>query len=103
MIMECSIEFAGGKIMMSDLLPSMKMITGELVKGNHVLISLVIEDEQKLRDYFEHLSVGGHVVMPLSDTPWSSCFGMLVDQFGVAWKFNRDADKFLDKVISSKS
>lgn len=102
MIMESSIEFAGGKIMMSDLLPSMRGVTGELVKGNNVLISLVIDDKQKLEEYFNHLSVGGNVVMPLSNTPWSSCFGMLVDKFGIHWKFNSDADKFLDKVISSK-
>lgn len=102
MIMESSMEFAGGKIMMSDLLPSMRMVTGELVKGNNVLISLVIDDKPKLEEYFNNLSVGGNVMMPLSNTPWSSCFGMLVDKFGVTWKFNSDADKFLDKIISSK-
>jgi PhnB protein len=102
MIMESSMEFAGGKIMMSDLLPSMRMVTGELVKGNNVLISLVIDDKQKLEEYFNNLSVGGNVMMPLSNTPWSSCFGMLVDKFGVTWKFNSDADKFLDQVISGK-
>ncbi|MEC0204513.1 VOC family protein [Paenibacillus lautus] len=102
MIMESSVQFAGGKIMMSDILPSMKAVTGELVKGNNILISLVIEDQQALEKYFNQLSVGGHVVMPLSNTPWSSCFGLLVDKFGVAWKFNRDADRFLDKVISNK-
>ncbi|WP_410770237.1 VOC family protein [Fontibacillus sp. BL9] len=102
MIMESSIEFAGGRIMMSDILPSMKAVTGELAKGNHILISLVIDDKQALEEYFNHLSVGGYVIMPLSNTPWSSCFGMLVDKFGVSWKFNSDADKFLDKVISGK-
>ncbi|WP_261304223.1 VOC family protein [Paenibacillus andongensis] len=102
MIMESSIAFAGGKIMMSDILPSMKMVTGELVKGNNILISLVIDDKQKLEEYFTNLSVGGNVMMPLSNTPWSSCFGMLVDKFGVSWKFNSDADKFLDRVISNK-
>lgn len=102
MIMESSIEFAGGKIMMSDILPSMKRVTGELAKGNNVIISLVIDDKQKLEEYFNNLSVGGNVTMPLSNTPWSSCFGMLVDKFGVNWKFNSDAEKFLDRVISNK-
>lgn len=102
MIMESSIAFEGGKIMMSDVLPSMKMVTGELVQGNHMLISLVMEDQQKLQDYFNNLSVGGRVIMPLSSMPWSSCFGMLVDQFGVSWKFNSDADQFLDRVISNQ-
>jgi PhnB protein len=102
MIMESSIEFAGGKIMMSDILPSMKSVMGELVKGNNILISIVIDDKQTLENYFFNLSVGGYVIMPLSEMPWSSYFGMLADKFGVVWKFNSDADKFLDKVISKK-
>lgn len=102
MIMESSIEFAGGKLMMSDVLPSMKVVTGELVNGNNVLICLVMDDKQKLEEYFHKLSVGGTVTMPLSHTPWSSCFGMLVDKFGVFWKFNSDADKFLDQVLSDR-
>ncbi|AZS16306.1 VOC family protein [Paenibacillus lutimineralis] len=102
MIMESSVEFAGGEIMMSDILPSMKSVTGELVKGNNILISIVNDDKQALENYFSNLSVGGYVIMPLSNTPWSSCFGMLVDKFGVSWKFNSDADKFLNNVISNK-
>jgi len=102
MIMESSIEFAGGKIMMSDVLPGMKRVTGELAQGNQVLISLVVEDKKTLEEYFDNLSDGGQVIMPLSETPWSSCFGLLTDRFGVSWKFNRDADKFLDEVISNK-
>ncbi|KUP24681.1 VOC family protein [Paenibacillus sp. DMB5] len=102
MIMESSIAFEGGKIMMSDILPSMKAVTGELVTGNNMLISLVIDDKQKLEEYFNRLSLGGNVIMPLSQTPWSSCFGMLVDKFGVNWKFNSDADLFLDNVVAGK-
>ncbi|MFC5703039.1 VOC family protein [Cohnella faecalis] len=102
MIMESSLEFAGGKIMMSDILPSMKQVTGELVKGNNILISIVIDDKEALQNYFSNLSVGGYVIMPLSEMPWSSCFGMLVDKFGVTWKFNSDADKFLDRVLSNQ-
>ncbi|MFF2089537.1 VOC family protein [Paenibacillus sp. NPDC058174] len=102
MIMESSIEFAGGKMMMSDILPSMTAVTGEVVKGNNVIISVINEDKQTLEQYFSQLSAGGHVVMPLSEVPWSSCFGMLVDKFGVSWKFNSDADKYLDQVISNK-
>jgi len=102
MIMESSLEFAGGRIMMSDVLPSMKKVTGEWIQGNNAIVGIVIDDTQALEDYFRGLSVGGHIIMPLSRTPWSSCFGMLVDKFGVGWKFNSDADKFLDRMISGK-
>lgn len=103
MIMESSLEFASGKIMMSDTLPSMKQMTGEVIKGNNMLISIIIDDKQVMEKYFTNLSVEGYVIMPLSNMPWSSCFGMLVDKFGITWKFNSDADKFLDSVILSKS
>ncbi|MCD1258371.1 VOC family protein [Paenibacillus athensensis] len=103
MIMESSIEFAGGKLMMSDVPPSMQKVTGELVRGNQIQISLVIDDKQALQTYFTQLSVGGYVIMPLSAVPWSSCFGLLVDRYGIAWKFNSDADLFLDQVMSGKA
>jgi PhnB protein len=102
MIMESSIAFAGGKIMISDLLSVMKQEGSDLVKGNNLLISIVNESKSTLESYFSRLSVGGHVIAPLSSMPWSSCFGMLVDQFGIVWKFNGDADKFLDHVLSMK-
>ena len=103
MIMESSLEFAGGRLMMSDVPPSMKNVTGDIVKGTQVLISIVMEDKAALANYFKHLSEGGHVIMPLSNMPWSSCFGMLVDRFGIVWKFNSDADVFLDRVLSGKT
>lgn len=87
---------------MSDILPSMKRVTGELVNGNNVLISLVMDDKKKMEAYFRSLSIGGNVVMQLANTPWSSCFGMLVDKYGINWKFNGDADQFLDHVLSNK-
>jgi len=102
LIMESSIEFAGGKIMLSDISPSMKGVMGEWVQGNNVLISVVIDDKQTLEEYFNNLSVGGYVIMPLSETPWSSCFGMVVDQFGIGWKMNSDAEQFLDRVIANE-
>lgn len=102
LIMESSIAFAGGKIMLSDLLSSMKQGAGQPVRGNNVLISIANESKPTLERYFERLSAGGHVIMPLSDTPWSACFGMLVDPFGIVWKFNSDADQFLDRVLSMK-
>ncbi|WP_151736025.1 VOC family protein ['Paenibacillus yunnanensis' Narsing Rao et al. 2020] len=99
MIMESSVEFAGGTLMMSDIPPSMKSTMGELVQGNNVLISIIIDDKQTLATYFANLSEGGHVIMPLSEVPWSSCFGMLVDRFGIVWKFNRDAERFLERLV----
>jgi PhnB protein len=40
---------------------------------------------------FAALSDGGSVVMPLSQTFWSPCFGVLVDRYGVPWEITATA------------
>lgn len=48
-------------------------------------ISLSGDDSEKLRSYWDRLSDGGNVVMPLEKQMWGDDFGMLVDRFGVSW------------------
>jgi len=38
-----------------------------------------------LRGYWEKLSVGGSVTMPLGPAPWGDTFGTCTDKFGVNW------------------
>ena len=45
-------------------------------------------DDPILRDYFEKLSAGGAVTMPLAKQAWGDEFGMLTDQFGIPWMVN---------------
>jgi len=45
-------------------------------------------DDVKLRDYFERLSAGGTVAMPLRKQIWGDEAGTLVDRFGITWMFN---------------
>jgi PhnB protein len=40
---------------------------------------------------FAALSAGGKIIMPLEKTFWATRFGALVDQFGVSWMINCDA------------
>jgi PhnB protein len=51
-------------------------------------MSLSGEDEAKLRGYYEKLSDGGTVTMPLDAAPWGDVFGMVVDRFGISWLVN---------------
>ncbi|WP_454194100.1 VOC family protein [Nocardia sp. Marseille-Q1738] len=55
--------------------------------GNNVAIFLGGGDGE-LRDYFEKLSVGGTVTLPLEKQVWGDEAGSLVDQFGISWMFN---------------
>lgn len=99
MIMESRIEFSGNILMISDVPPFMQAATGEIAKGSTVLISIIDADPEMNKQIFDGLSEGGTVIMPLSSVPWSASFGMLVDKFGVMWKFNSDASKFLDGFV----
>jgi len=51
-------------------------------------ISLSGENEAELRGYWDKLSQGGSVMMPLMAAPWGDTFGMLTDRFGVGWMVN---------------
>jgi PhnB protein len=56
--------------------------------GNNYSVSLSGEDDAELRGYWEKLSAGGTVTMPLNQAPWGDTFGMCVDKFGVSWLVN---------------
>jgi PhnB protein len=73
----------GLTLMAADLPNSM-----ELTPGNNFAVSLSGEDEGELRGYWEKLSDGGTVGMPLEKAPWGDFFGMCVDRFGVSWLVN---------------
>ena len=56
--------------------------------GANISMSLSGDNETELRAYFEKLSAGGQVTMPLEKAPWGDTFGMCTDQFGVNWMVN---------------
>jgi len=60
----------------------------EFQAGTNFSMSLSGEDEQELRGYFERLSDGGSVLMPLQKAAWGDTFGMCTDRFGVKWLVN---------------
>lgn len=56
--------------------------------GANISMSLSGDNDAELRAYFEKLSAGGTVTMPLEQAPWGDTFGMCTDRFGVAWMVN---------------
>lgn len=60
----------------------------EYKAGTNYSMSLSGDNEAELRGYFEKLSEGGNVTMPLEKAPWGDTFGMLTDKFGVPWLVN---------------
>jgi PhnB protein len=81
-IMHAQLETDSGfTLMASDAPPGMDVSEGE---GN-ITISLSGDDEQELRGYWDKLSEGGNVTMPLEKQMWGDIFGMCTDKFGVPW------------------
>ena len=61
--------------------------------GTNMTISLSGDNEAELRTYFEKLSAGGNITMPLENAPWGDAFGAFNDKFGVSWLVNITGQK----------
>ena len=73
----------GLTLMASDIPP------GEVVEpGTTVRLSLSGDDEDRLRGWFEALSQGGEVHVPLEKQSWGDLFGQCADRFGIIWLVN---------------
>lgn len=58
--------------------------------GNNVALFLGGGDSA-LREYFQTLSEGGTVTLPLERQVWGDEAGSVVDRFGITWMFNISA------------
>jgi PhnB protein len=74
---------AGYWLMASDTMPGTPV-----TPGGSITVSLSGDEGDRLRQYWEKLSDGGAVTMPLEKQMWGDEFGMCTDRFGVAWMVN---------------
>ncbi|MFF4257911.1 VOC family protein [Streptomyces sp. NPDC001663] len=83
-IMHGMLETAGGFTLMgADSPPGM-----EHTPGSNFSVSLSGDDDSELRGYWEKLSAGGTVSVPLEKQMWGDVFGMCTDRFGIPWMVN---------------
>lgn len=83
-IMHAQLVTDGGLVLMAADTPK----SMEVNQGNNFSISLSGEDDAELRGYWDKLSDGGTVTMPLEKAPWGDSFGMCLDKFAVLWMVN---------------
>ena len=85
-IMHASLQFGSTLLMMSD------DFSGEVKMGENFMLSWTGEsvDEVK-RVWNAFVEAGAEVDLPLGETFWSPLYGMLKDQFGVGWMFQKAA------------
>lgn len=83
-LMHASLETDSGFTLMGADTP-----TGmEHQPGTNISVSLSGDDDAELRGYWEKLSEGGNVSVPLEKQMWGDVFGMCVDRFGIPWMVN---------------
>jgi PhnB protein len=83
-VMHSQLETPDGLTLMAADTPNAMEFRGQ----SGVSVSLSGDDESRLRGYWDGLSEGGTIVMPLEKAPWGDTFGMLVDRFGTSWLVN---------------
>ena len=79
---------AGLTFFASDTPPRM-----EYRPGANISMSLTGENEEELKAFFQKLSAGGKITMPLEKAIWGDTFGMCTDKFGINWMVNITAKK----------
>ena len=83
-IMHGQLETPKGFILMgADTPPGM-----EHSPGTAITVSLSGDEGDDLRGYWEKLTEGGAVTVPLEKQMWGDEFGQCTDKFGVAWMVN---------------
>lgn len=56
--------------------------------GDNIHMSLAGTNEESLTKYFNALSEGGKIDMPLAKQFWGDIYGQITDKFGVHWMVN---------------
>ena len=79
---------SGYTIMAADTPPGM-----DHHPGTNVAVSLSGDDAAELHGYWDKLSAGGQVQVPLEKQMWGDEFGMCADQFGIGWMVNIAGDR----------
>jgi len=82
-IMHSTLKSDTLELMASDGAPGTPVIFGDSVS-----ISLAGKDEAQLTTFFNGLSAGGTITMPLEKQVWGDKFGMCTDKFGIHWMVN---------------
>lgn len=88
-IMHSMLTTDNGLVLMASDTPN----SMDYTPGTNYSVSLSGEDDAELRGYWQDLSAGGAITMPLSQAPWGDTFGMCVDKFGVSWLVNISGSK----------
>lgn len=89
-IMHVSLPVGNGILMGSD---SSEAFGHATVIGTNFSISVNADTDEQADTFFNGLSAGGKITMPMQKTFWGSYFGMLTDKFGIQWMISHEEPK----------
>ncbi|MCL2438704.1 MAG: VOC family protein [Coriobacteriia bacterium] len=81
-VFDAQLKIGHDTIMLNDVM------TGDTAKfDGNIMIAITFDavDAPEMLEAFDTLKEGGQVFMDICEVPWSKCFGVLVDRFGVKW------------------
>ena len=81
-IVHANFEVGATVLAGADVLPE------QYVKPQGFYVLLSVDDAMDAERMFSALAENGEVQMAIQRTFWSPCFGVLTDQFGIAWEIN---------------
>lgn len=85
LVMHSQLVVSDAVQLMGADVPSHMDTGGDITNGS---ISLSGDDEPTLRGWYDGLSAGGTIGVPLEKAPWGDSFGMFTDKYGVEWMVN---------------
>lgn len=62
-------------------------------RGQNVSMSITFDNPEDVKAAYEILIEGGVAINPLMETTYSSCFGSLIDKFGMRWELMTENNK----------
>lgn len=83
-VMHAMLEAPNGMVLMGADTPK----SMSYASAGGMTVSLSGDNEPELRGFWDKLSQGGQITMPLEKAPWGDSFGMLTDKYGTPWMVN---------------
>jgi len=87
LVMHARLVLGDNVLMGSDRMPA------QPEKPQGFSVAIQTHDPKEAERIFAALADNGQVTMPLQQTFWALRFGMLVDQFGIPWMVNCEAQQ----------
>ena len=75
----------GQTIYLSDMFDG-----GSVTVGDNVTVHIDVDTKEDVSRFFEALSDGATVTMPVEEQFWGAVYGSLIDKFGIGWGFHYD-------------